>query len=215
MGASLRWRHIAQAVRIALTERPARSGQDDLVDPRLPGARVFRQGLEDGRVLAVDGQQGCTPLPHSRQEHLPPHHQRFLVGQQQALACTRCCQTRRQTCSAHDGSHHGIHFRCTGDFIQRLRTRQHLRAQPMSLQFFLQCARMLGLNHHRKAGTKTDALLEQQIDLSRCAQGEHFKTLRMPRHHIQCAGPDRPRGTQNRDPHRALHFTHACHSSQL
>ena len=80
MRASLVWRHIAQCGRVAIAERPARSGQDQLVDQPLPGLWIVGQGLEDGRVFTVDRQQFCTAVRHSLHEHLAADHQRFLVG---------------------------------------------------------------------------------------------------------------------------------------
>ena len=43
--------------RVAAAERPARRGEDDVVDALGPGRAVLGQALEDRRMLAVDRQQ--------------------------------------------------------------------------------------------------------------------------------------------------------------
>jgi hypothetical protein len=78
--------------RVALAKRPARGGQDDAVHALRPGAAVFRQALEDGRVLAVDGQQRAAALAHGLHEQGTAHHQGLFVGQQQPFACPRSRQ---------------------------------------------------------------------------------------------------------------------------
>jgi hypothetical protein len=62
-------------------------------------------------VLAVDRQQGGATLAHGAHEHRAAHHQRLLVGQQQALAGARRRQAGRQPGGADDGRHDGVDIR--------------------------------------------------------------------------------------------------------
>ena len=57
------WRSVAGS---RVRNGPAGRGEDDLLDPRVPGGRVFRQRLEDRRMLAVDRQQRRAALLHRR-----------------------------------------------------------------------------------------------------------------------------------------------------
>ena len=111
MGAGLVGRDQVQGVHGTLTERPTGGRQDDLLDAAGPGGRVFRQRLENGGVLAVDGKQLCTTLAHRVQEHRAAHHQGFLVGQQQALARAGRCHAGGQAGGPDDGCHHHIDLR--------------------------------------------------------------------------------------------------------
>ncbi len=64
-----------------------------LLHVRARGAAVFRQALEDGRVLAVDGQQACSHAACTVcMEQRTAHHQSLLVGQEQALARPRAAK---------------------------------------------------------------------------------------------------------------------------
>ena len=67
---------------------------------------VGRQGLKNGIVFAVDGQQFRTTGPHSRHEQSARRNQGFLVCQQNPLP--RCCggKRRAQSGDTDDGSHH-------------------------------------------------------------------------------------------------------------
>ena len=93
MGNGLRRGDMVQFTHIGISGRSAGAGQQDLADPR-PGQiaetglalHVDRQALEDGVVFAVDGQQLGAMLAHRLHEEGAGHHQRLLVGQQNALA---------------------------------------------------------------------------------------------------------------------------------
>ena len=79
--------------------------------PGTPGLRAGRQALEDRVVLAVDRDQGGAAAARRLDQQRPGHHQRFLVGEQHALAGSRRRQRRRQAGRADDRRHHGVHRR--------------------------------------------------------------------------------------------------------
>ncbi len=99
----LRRGHRGQRRARPAAERAAGGGQGD------PRRRVaVGQALEDRVVLAVDRDDGrriCVRLAH---QQLARQHQRFLVGQQQALARARGGQRRGQPGGADDRGHHGV-----------------------------------------------------------------------------------------------------------
>jgi hypothetical protein len=74
-------------------------------------------------MLAVDGQQRGAAGAHRLQEQVAAHHQRFLVGQQQALAGAGRRQAGRQAGGADDGGHHGV-----DRFVRRRSFPAHLLA---------------------------------------------------------------------------------------
>ena len=75
--------------RVSGTGRPRRSARcvDAPSSPGLPHSP--RQALEDRVVLAVDRQQGRAAALHRRHEQRAADDQRFLVGEQHALAGAR------------------------------------------------------------------------------------------------------------------------------
>ena len=97
-----------QTVGISGSERAARSGKNDFVHRSRPNFRVVGQGLENSRMLAVNGQQFCPTSKNRVQKQLPTNHQRLFVGKQQTFARFGCCQARGQTCRTHNGGHHHI-----------------------------------------------------------------------------------------------------------
>jgi len=99
------WRDFGQRGGIALAEGPTGCGEQQAVNARGPGAAIFGQALKNRRVLTVDRQQRACILLHGVHEQGAPHHQRFLVRQQQALARLRGRQAGRQTRSPDDRPH--------------------------------------------------------------------------------------------------------------
>ena len=74
---SISLRHVGYLLHRLQTERTAGSRQQDLF------YRVHvlaHKTLEDGRVLAVDGQDGGVILLGQLQNQLASHHQRLLIG---------------------------------------------------------------------------------------------------------------------------------------
>ena len=129
-------------------------------------------------------------LPHGLQKDLPAHHQGFFIGQKQALACTGCCQARRQARRAHNGGHDRIHIRMRGNGNQAFFCCQNFRLQRMCLALLAQQICMRRRSHHRIAGLVLPAQSQHFFDLGRGADGKQAKTFRMTRHHIQRAGAD-------------------------
>ncbi len=99
-----------QRSRVALAKRPARGRQDDAVHALRPGAAVFRQALENGRVLAINGQQRAAMVLHGLHKQGTANHQGLFIGQEQPFARPRSRQARGQACSADNRAHDGIDF---------------------------------------------------------------------------------------------------------
>ena len=107
MRAGFRRRHARELFSRRIEKRSARSRKND--PPHALRTRTGRdrggEALEDGVVLAVDRDE-LAPLARAASiSRLPGHHQRFLVGEQQALAGARRCKGRQEARRTHDGRH--------------------------------------------------------------------------------------------------------------
>ena len=82
MAEGLRCRHACHLGQDEFAERPSRSGEQDLVD----GVAAFaHQALEDGAVLAIDGEDSHAVLHCQPSDEFTSHHECFLVGQRNVL----------------------------------------------------------------------------------------------------------------------------------
>ncbi len=157
---------------------------------------ITRQALENGVVLAVDGQQRRATGSHRIHKDLPGHDQGFLVGQQNFFPGTSGGQRGAQTGCAHNGRHHAIDFRRSGNLLQRFHAAQHFGVQPGSRQARAQISGSSFVQQHGIARLELLALLEQQVDLTMRGQGKDAIALRMAGHHIQRAFADAAGGTE-------------------
>ena len=76
-------RHLVKSAEGEIEERASRCGEDEAMDILLP---VAEQGLKDGAVFTVDGQD-LDMVPLCLLHHdLSRHHQRFFIGQCDGLS---------------------------------------------------------------------------------------------------------------------------------
>ena len=175
-------------------EGPARGGEHDTAyagaaqRPRSPGGKA----LEDGVVLAVDRQELRAAVAHGVQEQTPGHHQRLFVGEQHALARSRCGQAGLETGGTDDGGHHRVDLRERGDSLQGARTRQHLGREAGRTHAALEQIGAARIHQHGILGSEADALLEHPLDLAVRGKRSHAEAVRMPRYHVERARADRP-----------------------
>ena len=192
-------------------KRPARRGQDNFVDHGGPGARVVWQRLKNRRMLAVNRQQGGASAPYRVHEERPAHHQRLLVGKQEALTCQSSRNARSKTRGAHNRGHHSGHVLMRCDQFQRRRTPQHLCGHACIGQHALELTPMPLADHDGKARPKLQTLLRHQLPLAVGAERKNLVALGVALHHVQRVDPNRARGAQNAD---ALDFRcHGCDSA--
>ena len=150
-----------------------------------PAAGVFRQRLKDGRMFAVNRQQGGATPAHRVHEERTAHDQRLFVGQQQTLACQRRRNARSQPGGAHNGGHHGGDFFVRSNQIKRFSAPQHFGGQTQIGQRALELAPVPLAHHHRKTGAKLHALCGHQFELAVGAERKHFVALWVALHHVQ------------------------------
>lgn len=118
-------------------------------------------------------------------------HQRFLVGQQQALAGACGGQGGGQPGGAHDGGHDGIAGVAGGQCIQGCTTGMRLGGQAGGTQAVAQRRIQRLVGDHRVRGLVGGAQRQQCIDLP--AGGEHagVQPVGVAGDHVQCRSADR------------------------
>ena len=72
-------------------------------------AYFAHEALEDGAVLAIDGQQRHLVLQAEAGDEFAGHNERLLVGQGDGLACLDGADGGAQTAEAHKGRQHDVH----------------------------------------------------------------------------------------------------------
>ena len=192
MGHGLVRRHVVEFVETLAQERPARGREQNPADlgGAAAGMVVRRHALEDGIVLAVDGQQIGVVVPHRAHEQGAGHHQRLLVGQQHGLAGTGRRQRRQQAGRTDDGGHHGIDLGQHADVFQGLHPAQYLGLDPRIGQPLPQFGRRPLIDHYRIAGTEALALLEKPVNVVVGGEGHHAVAVGMTTRDIQSAHTD-------------------------
>ena len=198
--AGLLGRDRVQGGGVAGAKRPARRGQDEAVNALGPGGRVVRQGLEDGRMLGVDRQQGGAALAHGLQKHLGAHHQGFFVGQQQALARAGGGQAGREARRADDGRHDGVHLIAGRNLVDRRSAPAHLHRQALGAHALGQHTTCGLVGHHRHLRSVLGTQGQHGLGAGGGHQGIKRKTPGVARQHIQRVLTDRAGGAQHRDP---------------
>ena len=183
-------------------ERAAGGGEQDAADAGRARTTVVTggQALEDGVVLAVDGQQRRAVHARQFRQHRAGQHHRFLVGQQQALAGARGSEARLEAGRAHDGCHDDIDIRVRGHLGQRSRPLQHFSAAAGRSERILQRLGARGIGQHGEARLPLQALRQQLGDPAVGRQGNDFIAIRVPGQHVERAGADAAGGTENTDP---------------
>ncbi|MNM84848.1 hypothetical protein D3C81_969500 [compost metagenome] len=197
VGAGLVRRDVVQGGRITRPERAARCGQQHLGHARAVARVAGRQALEDRVVLTVDGQQRGAVLAHRVHEDGARHDQRFLVGQQHALARPSGGERRTEPGRADDGGHHGIGAVVGGDGFQRGFAIADFGLHAAAAQQRLELACRVRGAHHGVRRAELHAGRRQLIHLAVGAQRMHAVAVRMPTHYVECAFADGARGAQD------------------
>ena len=100
---------VASSSRLHAAEGAAAGGEEYLVH----GAPLADEALEDGRVLAVDGQYGHAVAQGGGGDDAAGHHHGLLVGQGYGLAVLDGTQRGPQAGETYDGGQHhvdGVHL---------------------------------------------------------------------------------------------------------
>ena len=173
-----------------VAERTARGRQQYLLD----GVVVLaHQTLEDGRVLAVNGQDGGVVLRGQVANQLASHHQRLLVGQGNGLVGLDGMDGGRQTGEAYHGRQHDVDGAGLHDLVQSLRTGIHLHVGQVAHQpLQLVVASLVG--NDNGGGFETVGLLSQQFYAVVGCQTIYFIEVGMLGNDLQCLGSNRTCG---------------------
>ena len=185
-----------QARAIPAAERAAGSGQHD---PAHALGLARTQALEHRAVLAVDRHDLRAGGAGGGDHQFAGQHQRFLVGQQQALAGARGGQGRGQPGGADDRRHHGVALRAGDQAFQRRVAGVGTGGQPGGGQAIAQCRVGVRVGDHRMVGAVPRAQGEQGIDLAAGGQHAGPHPPGMARDHIQRRGADRAGGAEHGD----------------
>jgi hypothetical protein len=146
--------------------------------------------LEDGVVLAVDGQKHCTRGTHSVHEQWASHDQRFLVGQQQPLARARGSERGAQARCTNDRGHDAIGITQSCYFLQHAFSRKDARPGSRVTQEIREIARRRLIRQSRIRRLPAANLLRQLRDVTVCGERHEPETIRMAREHIERAFAD-------------------------
>ena len=109
-----------------LSSGAARNGPPEAVSTIFLTKPGLGKTLEDGVVLAVDRQELGAGFARRAHHERPGHHQRFLVGEQHALAGARRGERRGEPGGADDAGHHRMAVRMRHDLLERRVARQQL-----------------------------------------------------------------------------------------
>ena len=90
------------------------------------GALLILQALEDGRVLAVHGQQLHAVLFHSLRDQMSAGDKALLVGQRQVVAALDGAQACAKAGNAHNAVQHHVRVVQRCQFLQPLRAGEQL-----------------------------------------------------------------------------------------
>ncbi|MNM81371.1 hypothetical protein D3C81_933730 [compost metagenome] len=142
-------------------------------------------------------------LAHRVHEDGAGHHQRFLVGQQHALAGTRGGQRRAQPGGADDRGHHGVGLRVGGDRLQFGFAVADFGSDTGVAQQRLQLRGRLGAAHHGPSRAERHALIGQLAHLPVRGQRMHGVAVGMAADDVERAFADRAGGTKDGN---ALHI---------
>ena len=123
-------------------------------------------------MLAVHRQDSPAQLPGLCHDQLTCHHQSFLVGQGNILACLQCRHGRLQPGKAHQGSHHHIPGRISRRLNYRPASASQLRP---ALIPFLQPPIGYLIRQHSQLRLKLLYLLFQQLITAVSHQHGHME----------------------------------------
>src|SRR4249919_1538907 len=155
------------------------------------------QALEDRVVLAVDRHDGGVRRTHRLHQQFAGEHQRFLVGEQQALARVRGGERGGQARRADDRGDDGRAGIAGDERIERIAARVRLRRQARIAQAIAQGVETRRIGDHRMVGTMRAAQREQCIDLRTRGQHARAHPPWMPRNDVERTGPDGSGGSED------------------
>jgi hypothetical protein len=202
--------HRGERLERGVTERPTGGGQQQLAHAAAVEAarEASGQALEDGVVLRIDRQQLGTTGRDGIHEQPPGHHQRLLVGEQDAPTGTRRGQRRQQARRADDGRDHDLGpVDCRGG-NQAIHAGEDLGRTLRGDQLTGQLGRGAGVGHRRHAWPQANAQRGHAGHVAVGGQRLDLVTLGVALQHIERAGADRAGRTEQ------CHALHAPLPSQ-
>ena len=191
-----------ETVEVTITERATGCRQADTANPGHPTGihkvilmtRPSLPALEDRTVFAVHRKNTCTGATRHGCYHLACGHERFLVSQSNSLATFDGRQYRRQPGKPHDAGDHDID-RPAGEFCTScLATHDLDTASGKCLaQDRLTCL----IGKADSVGTVPEGLLGKQSGIAAGNKNLDVELFGTAFHECQCAGADRPGGTED------------------
>jgi len=153
------------------------------------------QTLEDGRVLAVDGQQLGAMLAAEARNQLTGGHQCLLVGQCDAFSGPGCGKHRRQPGVTHHGRHHRVVCRVGRQFLDGPVAAVYFYPSAINSLFQPGHQGLVG-NHHRPR-TEAPGLVGKQLPVPMCRQQRGTEALRVLGHDVERLRADAARGAHD------------------
>ena len=167
------------------SERTARSRQKDFID--LVGA-FASQRLENGRMLAVDRNDGHAILTSQTRHQLSGYDERFLIGQGYLLTGTDGMNRRLQTGETNQGRQYHIDHGALDNLTQGFGTGIHLDGQIR--KGFLQLLILLGIGYDHRIGLETASLLNEEVHLIVSREHNRLEQVGVLVYHLQCLCSD-------------------------
>jgi hypothetical protein len=183
-------------------KRTARRGEKYPAHTGLPRvARVAqRQALENRVVLAVNGEQRRAAPRRRRHEHGATDDERFLVGEQDALAGAGGGKRGPQTGRPDDRCHDGIRAAPCRGFDDTRLPPEDPRRQPGARQRALEAARRLQIRHCGDLRPVAQAELRELLPLAVGGERRNAEPVGMAGYDIEGRVADRAGGTEQADP---------------
>ena len=185
----------AQFLGFHAEERPAGRREQDL--GQAGGALLVLQALEDGRVLAVHGQQLHAVLCHRPGDQMAAGDKALLVGQGQIVAALNGSQAGTQARNAHHTVQHHVRAVQRGQLPQALRAGEQFgRTRPAGQRRVQPCGGVR-VGHADVFRVEFLDLLQDLFHMAVGRQAEHLIPLCPD--HIQALGADGAGGAQQRN----------------
>ncbi|GIX48689.1 MAG: hypothetical protein KatS3mg131_2900 [Candidatus Tectimicrobiota bacterium] len=147
------------------------------------------QGLENGIVLAVNGNDSAPPWPLGPHHQVASHHQRLFVGQGHVDSRFHGAQGGQKPDRSHHRRHHEVHPRTGGGTAKAFEAgvNGHLQAAQPPLQqggFFL-------VVQDGQARAEVAHLLLEEVDVGVCRQRHHREAVGVGGDDVQGVDADR------------------------
>ena len=186
-------RHLVELSGVHQSERSARTGEQDF----LHGVVAFaHEALEDGRMLAVDGQYGHVVLHGQLADELACDHECLLVGEAYFLMGADGMHSWRESGKAYHGGKHHIDGSGLHDVVERLGTGVDLDVRLVGQQLAqLVVAGLVGNDHG--GGMEPVRLLGKQLHAVVGRQAIHLKQVAVFLNDLECLCADASGRTEN------------------